>query len=170
MSIGTTRICHVEIIVRDIEQGVKNWSEILGLPKPDIWNLPPNTEVPVYTKGEYSNHSDTRLAVFQLENTLIELVQPGDAPSPFKERLDKHGEGVMHLAFVVPDREKANQSLREIGAPPCHHIGYWPDGTYAFYDTTPQLGLEINIKTDEDNREKIPKLLADPKLYEKDLL
>lgn len=170
MSIGTRRICHVEIIVRDMEQAVENWSVILGLPKPDIWNLPPNTEIPVYTKGVYSSHSDTRLAVFELENTLIELVQPGDTPSPFKEHLDKYGPGVMHLSFVVPDRKKANAALRRIGAPEAYHIGYWPQGTYAFYDTTHELGLEINIKTDEDNTEKIPLLLADPLLYKRDLL
>ena len=170
MSIGTTRICHAEIIVRDIEQAVKNWSVILGLPEPEIWNLPANTTVPVYSNGVFSDHSDTRLAVFKAENTLIELVQPGDTPSPFKDWMDKHGEGVMHFAFIVPDRAKANQALREIGAPECHHIGYWPDGTYAFYDTTPQLGVQINIKTEDDNTAKIPKLLEDSKLFEKDLL
>ena len=170
MSIGTTKMCHVEIIVRDIEKAVKNWSEILGLPAPDIWNLPANTEVPVFTDGKYSDHSDTKLAVFELDNIKIELTEPGDTPSPFKDWLDKHGEGVCHFSFIVPDRAQANEALRKIDAPECHHIGYWPGGTYAFYDTVDQLGLQINIKTDDDNTGRIPALIADPELYKKDLL
>ena len=69
------------------------------------------------------------------------------------------GEGFQHISFIVPEKEKAEETLRELGAEPYYHIGYYPDGTYSFYDTKELLGLEVNIKYDDDNREIIKNLL-----------
>jgi hypothetical protein len=49
----------------------------------------------------------------------------------------------------VPDREKAQVKLQSIGVPPPYHIGYWLGGTYSFTNNVPQLGVEVNIKTDD---------------------
>jgi catechol 2,3-dioxygenase-like lactoylglutathione lyase family enzyme len=169
MSIGTTKLCHIAIIVKDIEAAVDNWSKLLGLPKPAIRYLPPSSEVPCYTDGELGDYTDVKLTVFQLDNCMIELAQPGKNPGPWKDVLDKRGEGLQHLSFVVPDRRKAQDQVASLGAPPAYHIGYYPGGTYAFTDTIKQLGVEVNIKTDDDNVEKVKKLKADPNLYKKDI-
>ncbi|MDR3337765.1 MAG: VOC family protein [Treponema sp.] len=169
MSIGTTKLCHVAILVKDIRKAADNWSKILGLPKPNIWTLPPPAEVPAFTDGKPGDYTDCQLAVFELENVKFELVQPGPHSGPWKEKLDRDGEGLQHLSFIVPDRKKAQDTLKEIGAPAPYHIGYWPGGTYAFVDTAPQCGVEINIKTDVDNTEIIKKLQTNPDLHKADL-
>ena len=158
-SIGTNILCHVAILVKDIRKAVDNWAAILGVEKPNIWNLPDAKTVPSFTRGESGDYTDCQLAVFDLENAKIELCQPGQNPSPWKEALEKYGEGVQHVSFVVPDRDQANRALEGIGVPPAYHIGYWPTTTYAFFDSKEQLGVEINIKTDEDNTEKIASLI-----------
>jgi catechol 2,3-dioxygenase-like lactoylglutathione lyase family enzyme len=169
MPIGTTKLCHIAILVKDIDKALKNWEQLLDVKAVRPWNLPPPNEVPTYTDGELGDYSDCRIATIQLENCILEFVQPGDKPGPWKDKLDRDGEGLQHLSFIVPDRSKAQEALKAIGAPPAYHIGYYPEGTYSFTDSVPQLGVEINIKTEDDNKSKKEQLLSDPDLHKKDL-
>jgi catechol 2,3-dioxygenase-like lactoylglutathione lyase family enzyme len=170
MAIGTTHLVHIAILVKDIEQGVANWMKFLGITeKPRIWTIPPPGEALFYSGGRAGDYSDCKLSVLKLENVNIELVEPGPHSGPFKEALDKKGEGLQHLAFIVPDRRQAQETLKELGAPEAYHVGYYPDGTYSFVDSTAQLGVEINIKTNDDNREKIEKIKQNPGLHKQDL-
>jgi catechol 2,3-dioxygenase-like lactoylglutathione lyase family enzyme len=169
MSIGTTKLCHIAILVRDLDKALKNWEQVLGITAGEPFNLPPSSEVPAFTNGEMGDYSDCRIATIQLENCMLEFVQPGTNPSPWKEKLDKEGEGVQHISFIVPDRKKAQDAIKTTGAPPPYHIGYWPGGAYSFIDSVPQLGVEINIKTDDDNTAKKAKLLGDPAFHKQDL-
>jgi catechol 2,3-dioxygenase-like lactoylglutathione lyase family enzyme len=170
MSIGTTKLCHIAILVKDIDKALKNWEQILGVKAGTPWYLPPPNEVPSFTDGELGDYSDCQLATIQLENCVLEFVQPGNKPGPWKDKLDRDGEGLQHISFIVPDRSKAQEALKSIGAPPAYHIGYFPGATYSFTDSVPQLGVEINIKTnDDDNKAKKDKLLSDPNFHKKDL-
>ena len=169
MSIGTTRLGHIAILVKDLEKALKNWEQVLGIKPGTPFFLPPASEVPSFTKGDMGDYTDCHLAVVELDNCILEFVQPGKNPSPWKEKLDRDGEGVQHISFIVPDRRKAQDTLKAIGAPPAYHIGYWPGGTYSFTDCVPQLGVEINIKTEDDNKLIKDKLLSDINFHKKDL-
>jgi 4-hydroxyphenylpyruvate dioxygenase-like putative hemolysin len=37
----------------------------------------------------------------------LELIQPDEQPSTWREHLDEHGEGVHHIAFVVEGMKEA---------------------------------------------------------------
>lgn len=169
MSIGTTKLCHIAILVHDLDRAIKNWEQVLGVKANDPFYLPQAAEVPAFTNGKMGDYTDCRLATIQLENCLLELVQPGNNPGPWKEKLDRDGEGVQHLSFIVPDRKQAQGALQAIGAPKPYHIGYWPGGTYSFTNSASQLGVEINIKTEDDNTAKKAALLRDPDYHKKDL-
>ncbi|GMO13205.1 MAG: hypothetical protein Ta2A_23740 [Treponemataceae bacterium] len=169
MSLGTTKLCHIAILVHDLDKAIKNWEQVLGVKAGKPFSLPPASEVPAFTNGEMGDYSDCRLATIQLENCMLELVQPGKNSSPWKEKLDRDGEGVQHISFVVPDRKKAQGELQAVGAPKPYHIGYWPGGTYSFTDAVCQLGVEINIKTDDDNTAKKAALLRDINFHKQDL-
>jgi catechol 2,3-dioxygenase-like lactoylglutathione lyase family enzyme len=169
MAIGTTKLCHIAILVKDIDKALKNWERILGVEAGEPFYLPPASEVPSFTGGVMGDYTDCRIATIQLENCMLEFVQPGAKSSPWKDKLDRDGEGVQHISFIVPDRKKAQDELRAIGAPAPYHIGYWPGGTYSFTGSADQLGVEINIKTDDDNRAKKERLLQDPDFHKEDL-
>jgi hypothetical protein len=155
--------------VKDLDKAAANWERLLGVKAGSAFYLPPASEVPSFTNGEAGDYTDCRITTIPLENCIIELVQPGKNPSPWKEKLDRDGEGVQHISFVVPDRKKAQGELRAIGAPKPYHIGYWPGGTYSFTNSVPQLGVEVNIKTDDDNTAKKERLLRDSNFHKEDL-
>jgi catechol 2,3-dioxygenase-like lactoylglutathione lyase family enzyme len=169
MAIGTTKLCHIAILVKDLDKALANWERLLGIKASEPFYLPPGSEVPVFTNGEPGDYTDCRLSTIQLENCMIEFVQPGEKAGPWKDMLDRCGEGVQHLSFIVPDRKKAQDELKAIGAPKSYHIGYWPGGTYSFTDSVAELGVEINIKTNDDNTDKIKRLITDPDIHKNDL-
>jgi catechol 2,3-dioxygenase-like lactoylglutathione lyase family enzyme len=169
MSIETTKLCHIAILVKDLDKALRNWEQVLGIKPGTPFNLPPSSEVPAFTNGDMGDYTDCRIATIQLDNCTLEFVQPGKNPSPWKEKLDRDGEGVQHISFIVPDRKKAQDTLKATGAPMPYHIGYWPGGTYSFIDSVPQLGVEINIKTNDDNTAKKIRLLSDPAFHKEDL-
>jgi catechol 2,3-dioxygenase-like lactoylglutathione lyase family enzyme len=169
MAIGTTKLCHIAILVKDLDKALGNWERVLGVKAGTPFYLPPSSEVPAFTSGELGDYTDCRLATIQLENCVLELVQPGTKAGPWKDKLDRDGEGVQHISFIVPDRKKAQDELQAVGAPKPYHIGYWPGGTYSFTDSAAQLGVEVNIKTDDDNTAKKLRLLSDPDFHRQDL-
>lgn len=150
---GTDVVCHIAMVVDDVEKVAANWAKIFGFEMPEIQYVPPTEKTPAFYRGSRGDYSDCKLAVFHFNNQLnVEMVQPGEAPSPWKETYEKNGgNGFQHMSFIVPDLEEAYNALQEIGAPEPYHVGYNKTRTYSFVDTTEQLGIEFNVKCDLDN-------------------
>lgn len=55
-------------------------------------------------------------AMIAIGGSHIQLLQPLSGDTPVGRFLDKHGEGLHHVAFAVPDIEAAIQHLQEAGA------------------------------------------------------
>jgi len=162
MSIKTDGICQIALVVRDIEATVRNYEEMFGLKGLKIENLPKPNEIPAYYRGKPGDFSGCKICAFKLGPVVLELVQPDDTPSPWKEFLDKHGEGVQHIGFMTEDKYAALEDLEKLGCKP-FHVGYYPNLTYIFVDTAGKFGVDFNIKQgNEHNEEKIAKLLATP--------
>ena len=152
MSIGTKRVVHMSFVVKDIDTVMANWAKLLGIDMPRIWNIPGPDVAPVLTDGKPQLYQNCRLSVIELENVVLEVCSPGPEDSPWKTFLEKHGEGLMHIAFLTPDEAAAEAAIASIGGNPEHyHIGYYPCQTYAFYDTWDALKTELNIKVGRDN-------------------
>ncbi len=159
MSIGTKRVVHISFVVKDIDTVMENWAKLLGIDKPRIWNIPGPDVAPVLTDGKPQRYYNCRSSVIELENLVLEVCSPGPEDSPWKTFLEKHGEGMMHLAFLTPDEGAAEQAIKDIGGNPEHyHIGYYPEQSYAFYDTWDALKTELNIKVNRDNSEKMEEI------------
>jgi methylmalonyl-CoA/ethylmalonyl-CoA epimerase len=54
-----------------------------------------------------------RIAFGVLGGVLLELLEPLDDQSPHAEFLDTHGEGMHHLAYLVPDFDEQLAAVRE---------------------------------------------------------
>jgi hypothetical protein len=77
--LGNDTITQVGIIVSDIETKARAWSEILGLPMPNIII----TDTVDKTQAEYSGKSTTaraKLAFFHMRQLEVELIEPIDGP------------------------------------------------------------------------------------------
>lgn len=152
-------IIQICVVVHDVRKANSNWAKILGLPEEKIETIF-SGGIYHYTYGEATEYKDCQVAKYQLENFVLELMQPGPTPSPWRTFLDKNGQGVFHFCVFVNDRKVFQQNLNEIGVNLPYHIGYHPGGSYSYVDSREQLGLELSVNNQADYTDLIQKLLS----------
>ena len=136
-------ITQVGIIVGDIETKARAWSEILGLPMPNIII----TDMVDKTQAEYSDKSTTaraKLAFFHMGQLDVELIEPIDTPSTWKDQLDQHGDSLHHIAFEIKGMQEKISYLDSKGIPLVQR-GEYTGGRYAYLDGIAQLGTVLEL-------------------------
>jgi len=141
--LGKRFITQVGIMVRDIEQSVQTYSRIFGVDKPPIIITADYEKAHTNFKGQASP-AKAKLAFFNMGQVQIELIEPIGEPSTWKEHLDQRGQSVHHLAFVVPDTDKAVQFLDEQGMG-IDQQGDYTGGRYTYIDSVSQLGVALEL-------------------------
>jgi catechol 2,3-dioxygenase-like lactoylglutathione lyase family enzyme len=150
-----TQVC---IVVRNVRRTNANWAKVLGVPEEKIEIIFPDG-ILHYTHGKAAEYKDCQVAKYQLENFVLELIQPGQTPSPWKAFLDTYGQGVFHFCILVNDRKVFQNKLSDIGVGLPYHIGYFPGGSYSYVDAKEQLGLDLSVNNQADTSDLIQELL-----------
>ncbi len=99
------RIDHVAIIVRNIEQALAFYQDILGITPREIKEIP--TE-------------QVRIAFLPMGGpggSEIELIEPTNPDSSLARFLEKRGEGLHHICLEVDDIDAALVDMQAKGAP-----------------------------------------------------
>jgi len=91
------KIDHIGIVVKDLEEGKRLFSEGLGFKM---------------TSEEISEEFNCKIAFFPCGEVLLELVQP-IGPGPSQEFLDKCGGGIHHICYKVPDIDNAVKKMNK---------------------------------------------------------
>ena len=94
------RLAHIGIAVRSIADARIFYEEVLGLEVDRI---------------EEIESEGCRVALIPFDGGEIELIEPLDGDTPVRRFLDKHGEGLHHLSFDVPDVRQAIRAGYEHG-------------------------------------------------------
>ncbi|NLO86290.1 MAG: hypothetical protein GX096_12860 [Clostridiales bacterium] len=168
MIIGSTGLKQICFVTKDLKLAQERWTRILGI-EPIHLKTPPWTQLPSYTDGHPDTFLEEDFIVYRLSNGVdIEIFGQGKNPdNPWRKHLDKYGEGVMNIGLYVD--EERSEAYKQIGtvaeAKEPYHIGYFSAGTYTFVDTHPELGVELNIKRNEDNSALIEQLQKDPSTH-----
>jgi hypothetical protein len=146
-SIDFNGFIQVALIVRDIEKAAKEWSDLFGVPMPDIRVQEKGPRNGTTYRGQPANYG-LKVAVIHAKDRgfVIELHQPLGGESTFQEFLDKHGEGVHHLGFEVGEKRDAIIGELEEKGYQMRTIGYYPGSSWTIVDSEDNLGVNLNIK------------------------
>ena len=138
------RVAQVAIVVSDLDAALRSYAEIFG---GDRWRC--------YTFGPFGQHeyygAPTRFSVrLALNDALpqMELIQPLEGNSIHRDRLEEGGEGLHHIAVVVPSVAQAIEAMAALGYPVMQSgsgfgAGGDGDGAYAYIDTIAALGVIV---------------------------
>jgi methylmalonyl-CoA/ethylmalonyl-CoA epimerase len=92
-----TKIDHIGIAVRSIDEKIPLYRDVLGLE---------------FLGDEIVESQGVRVAFFKLGESMIELLEPTRDDSPIAKYLERNGEGIHHLAVgtddIVAARERAS--------------------------------------------------------------
>jgi methylmalonyl-CoA epimerase len=98
---NTPAIDHLGIAVRSIDEALKFYQEQLGLP---------------VAGREAVDVENVRVAMLPLGESRIELLEAAEPGSVIARFIEKHGEGLHHVAIKVPDLKATIERLTAAGA------------------------------------------------------
>src|SRR5215475_9111756 len=85
------RIDHVAIAVNNVDQALKNYEKLIKINKIDVENV---------------TNERVKVAILNLEDTRIELMEPTAQESPISKFLNENGEGLHHIAITADNIEE----------------------------------------------------------------
>ena len=94
------KIDHIAIAVNDVEESAKVYQQALGVDSVEF---------------ETVESEGVKIAIIELENGRIELMQPTNDSSPIKKFLDKKGQGLHHMALDIYDIEGEVERMEGCG-------------------------------------------------------
>jgi len=136
-------IVQIGIIVKDIEKTSLIYSKLFGIEKPQWFWTEPFDKSETEFKGN-PTQARAKLTFIKLTNLEIELIEPDDNPSTWREYLDENGEGIHHIAFVIEKMKKKILMLTEIDMPLIQK-GEYTGGRYAYIDSLKDLKVMIEL-------------------------
>ena len=133
--IGIEKIDHICIAVRDLEKAMERWGRFLGKEKPDL---------------EYRHDPEAiKVARYNIAGVGYELIASTREGSDVDRFIKKRGEGVMLVAFKVPDTGKGIRTLREKGFEMIDEKPRtWEKSKYAFLKPSYMNGVLVEIIDD----------------------
>jgi hypothetical protein len=142
--LGSTVVTQIGLLVEDIEKATAAWAQFLGVAVPKIIQT---DEYPV-TKTEYRGEPSParcRQSFFSLGSQVnLELIEPDQQPSYWRECLDKNGPGFHHIAFFVEGMAGKSLVLESQGMPLVMK-GEWKGGRYAYHDASDKLHMVLEL-------------------------
>jgi len=97
------KIEHIGIAVKNLEKSNELYAKLLGKP---------------HYKSELVESENVNTSFFQIGESKIELLGATSQESAIAKYLDKHGEGIHHLAFAVENIEAEVERLKAEGFQP----------------------------------------------------
>lgn len=104
-------LAHICFLVKDLDRSIEDWRRILAVCDPA------QLEQPIVEMRDFSSGGDVMSwATFvNPKGSEIQLMQPKSGP--LLRRLERHGEGVHHVAFCRPDLPEVIGRLEADGVP-----------------------------------------------------
>lgn len=137
------RIAHIGVIARNIEDMCENYSKLFNLDAKTI-------KAGIKSGSHYMEYKGIpsivrfKWIVIHLDGMDIDIIEPGDDLSTWKEFLDTHGEGIHHIAFIVNGLEQKINFLNSNGIN-LIQTGVFTGGKNAYFDSLQKLGTNLEL-------------------------
>jgi methylmalonyl-CoA/ethylmalonyl-CoA epimerase len=104
-------ISQIAIVVRDIDDALEKYHRALGWGPWNVYEHKPPALHDTYVRGEPVEYTMIG-AEAHVGGVDVELLQPVDGPSIYKEWLEEHGEGLHHVAVMRATPEDSEETMR----------------------------------------------------------
>lgn len=94
------RIEHIGIVVKNLDETIRFYKNILGLRLDSI---------------EHLEEHKIKIALFPIGESLIELIEDLDPYGDYSKFISERGEGIHHICFQVEGIEKTLNELKNMG-------------------------------------------------------
>lgn len=112
----SNRVHHIGIVVRDIDKAIERLATLGIGPFEELNN---QYHAPLVGEPMFRGRPmrvQTKIWNAKVGDIALELFEPDEGESPYKEFLDSKGEGIHHIGFLVDDLEQTVARLSKKGA------------------------------------------------------
>ena len=137
-------VLQVGLVVRDLKKSMETYWTLLGIGPWKIYTYAPPMLREATLRGTRTEYS-MRIACAQAGPTQLELIEPLNGPSIYKEHLAAKGEGLHHIQSRIESNIQdvlADLAARGIGV---LMGGKFGEGEFYYLDTEPKLGVIYEI-------------------------
>jgi len=142
--LGTNLICQIGLVCRDVEAAAAAWAKLLSVPTPKIIQ---SGKIEDSRAELWGNPCPARCkqAFFNCGQVQIELIQPDDEPSVWRDIMEERGEGLHHIAFDIKQGMKETCAMLSTLGWPVMQKGEYTGGRYAYIDARKDLKLILEL-------------------------
>lgn len=152
-------IHQVAIVVEDLLDGMDRFRGILGIEPWTVYRF----ESPELTNTTYYGEAveyGMVLALGYVGDTMIELIESTRGPNVYEEHLERHGEGLHHIAYFGWDEDEAIDIIAEFEqhGMPVIQQGHYEGTDFWYLDTSEELNgvlFELGVRRDVQDRNPI---------------
>lgn len=141
--LGNNIITQIGILVNDIEKVRDAYAKFFAIEKPPIVITDPVEKALTTLDGE-PTEARAKLVFFNMGSLQLELIEPDEHPSTWRNHLNEHGEGPHHIAFVIEGMKEKIEILATNGFK-LQQKGEYEGGRYAYIDTFKELKVLIEL-------------------------
>jgi len=148
------RIMQICFVTDDLERSLDWFAGLTGKTPSLIGKAADPEEASARYLGEPADVS-CRLAFFNFGNIEVEFIEPGPEPSTWRDGLEDKGPGVHHIAFKTRNMTERSKYLAGKGHRELQR-GEFSGGRYAYFDTTADLGIQLELLEWNDDMDPQP--------------
>ncbi|MCL2627288.1 MAG: VOC family protein [Oscillospiraceae bacterium] len=145
--IGTDVLTQVALVVNDIEKTKTRLAKFFGIDVPPTIDAGDFAVTKTEINGKPAPDARCRMAFFSVGNGVqLELIEPNDTPSVWRDFLTEHGEGLHHIAFGVKGMTNVIKSCEGFGMT-LRQKGNYGDGSgcYSYLDAGDGLPFLLEL-------------------------
>jgi hypothetical protein len=149
--IKDVKLIQIGFLVKDIEKTKKEFARFFDVPEPETIDCGEYEITKTQYRGKPAPKAKCYMTFFYFDDLQMELIQPNEEPSIWKEHLEEYGEGIHHISFNVKGMPKAISSCEGFGMKLLQKGEFRANnGRYAFMDALDSLKVVIEL-LEKDN-------------------
>lgn len=142
-----TEISQVAVVVKDLKKTIENYWRMLGLGPWSIYTFAPPDLKEMMLHGKPTSYS-MRFAETTVGSVIIEVIEPLEGPSIYRQFLEQKGGGPHHIAcYKMPDVQEALTNFKKMGIE-ILQSGKFDEVEFYYLDTERTLGVITEIVKD----------------------
>ena len=137
------KLHHISIVVRDAEKAQKYYESIGIGPWVDY---PPMKEYVKINVPDENGFYNLKIKCVQIGPVQLQLVEPGEGDSLYKDHLQEKGEGVFHIGFEVNDISATDTEIDAMGLNVLSSGRRENGSGFSYLDTASEAGVVLLVR------------------------
>jgi hypothetical protein len=130
-------------VVRDLQKTIEHYWNNFGIGPWKIFLFEEPLLREMTIRGNLAKYR-MHIAICQMENIYIEIIQPLAGDTIYKEFLEQKGEGLHHLGFFVDHLDREMERFKTNGFSTVQ-TGRFQEGGFAYLDTQEKFGTILEL-------------------------